>query len=383
MQKLIAACLLLAPLAAVRPRATAPVPLKLRGGADATPPQPPQPPPPPQRRRPPREAVAARLLATGSGRRAALTGFEMLDLLDTYAPPLACASRYGWQRLCADVLAPYWVAGADRRDVRRAFQRRAADPRSQEFQARHRYYGLAPAEADAFLDRPFDKYASVSDAFLRREGLGRYAAAAASSKDVDSIFGGKALKAERGSLRRAAMRRDAGDDGAAWDEDEDEDEDEDDEDADGDAAEEEGSDAADESDEDEDEAYDGEDEDSEEAVDEDDEDTAAEDEDEELDDVEEDDEDDDDDDECDHYDDDDEDEEDDDECDHYDDDEDLEDDDEDYDDEEYDEDDDEEYDDEDEDEYDEDEDDEDDEDEYDDEEEDEYEDEDESEDDDW
>ena len=53
----------------------------------------------------------------------------MLDLLDTYAPPLACASRYGWQRLCADVLAPYWVAGADRRDVRRAFQRRAADPR--------------------------------------------------------------------------------------------------------------------------------------------------------------------------------------------------------------------------------------------------------------
>ncbi len=339
MQKLIiVACLLLAPLAAVRPRATAPVPLKLRGGADAPPPQPPQPPPPPQRRRPPREAVAARLLATGSGRRAALTGFEMLDLLDTYAPPLACASRYGWQRLCADVLAPYWVAGADRRDVRRAFQRRAADPRSQEFQARHRYYGLAPAEADAFLDKPFDKYASVSDAFLRREGLGRYAAAAASSKDVDSIFGGKALKAERGSLRRAAMRRDAGDDGAAWDEDEDdeddeEDEDEDDEDADGDAAEEEDSDAADESDEDEDEAYDGEDEDSEEAVDEDDEDTAAEDEDEELDDVEEDDEDDDDDDddECDHYDDDDEDEEDDDECDHYDDDEDLEDDDEEYD----------------------------------------------------
>ena len=230
MQKLIAACLLLAPLSAVRPRATAPVPLKLRGGADAPPPQPPQPPPPPQRRRPPREAVAARLLATGSGRRAALTGFEMLDLLDTYAPPLACASRYGWQRLCADVLAPYWVAGADRRDVRRAFQRRAADPRSQEFQARHRYYGLAPAEADAFLDRPFDKYASVSDAFLRREGLGRYAAAAASSKDVDSIFGGKALKAERGSLRRAAMRRDAGDDGAAWDEDEDDDEDEEDED---------------------------------------------------------------------------------------------------------------------------------------------------------
>ena len=222
MQKLIiAACLLLAPLAAVRPRATAPLPLKLRGGAAAPPPQPPQPPPPPQRRRPPREAVAARLLATGSGRRAALTGFEMLDLLDTYAPPLACASRYGWQRLCADVLAPYWVAGADRRDVRRAFQRRAADPRSQEFQARHRYYGLAPAEADAFLDKPFDKYASVSDAFLRREGLGRYAAAAASSKDVDSIFGGKALKAERGSLRRAAMRRDAGDDGAAWDEDED------------------------------------------------------------------------------------------------------------------------------------------------------------------
>ena len=40
-------------------------------------------------------------------------------------------------------------------------------------------------------------------------------AAAASSKDVDSIFGGKALKAERGSLRRAAMRRDAGDDGGA------------------------------------------------------------------------------------------------------------------------------------------------------------------------
>ena len=196
MQKLIiVACLLLAPLAAVRPRATAPVPLTLRGGADAPPPQPPQPPPPPQRRRPPREAVAARLLATGSGRRAALTGFEMLDLLDTYAPPLAGASRYGWQRLCADVLAPYWVAGADRRDVRRAFQRRAADPRSQEFQARHRYYGLAPAEADAFLDKPFDKYASVSDAFLRREGLGRYAAAAASSKDVDSIFGGKALKA--------------------------------------------------------------------------------------------------------------------------------------------------------------------------------------------
>ena len=273
----------------------------------------------------------------------------MLDLLDTYAPPLACASRYGWQRLCADVLAPYWVAGADRRDVRRAFQRRAADPRSQEFQARHRYYGLAPAEADAFLDGPFDKYASVSDAFLRREGLGRYAAAAASSKDVDSIFGGKTLKAERGSLRRAAMRRDAGDDGAAWDEDE---------------------------------AYDGEDEDSEEAVDEDDEDTAAEDEDEELDDVEE--EDDDDDDECDHYDDDDEDEEDDDECDHYDDDEDLEDDDdEEYDEYDEDEDDDEEYDDEDEDEYDEDEDDEDDEDEYDDEEEDEYEDEDESEDDDW
>ena len=143
MQKLIiVACLLLAPLSAVRPRATAPVPLKLRGGADAPPPQPPQPPPPPQRRRPPREAVAARLLATGSGRRAALTGFEMLDLLDTYAPPLACASRYGWQRLCADVLAPYWVAGADRRDVRRAFQRRAADPRSQEFQARHRYYCL-------------------------------------------------------------------------------------------------------------------------------------------------------------------------------------------------------------------------------------------------
>ena len=382
MQKLIAACLLLAPLAAVRPRATAPVPLKLRGGADAPPPPPP---PPPQRRRPPREAVAARLLATGSGRRAALTGFEMLDLLDTYAPPLACASRYGWQRLCADVLAPYWVAGADRRDVRRAFQRRAADPRSQEFQARHRYYGLAPAEADAFLDRPFDKYASVSDAFLRREGLGRYAAAAASSKDVDSIFGGKALKAERGSLRRAAMRRDAGDDGAAWDEDEDdeddeEDEDEDDEDADGDAEEEEDSDVDDESDEDEDEAYDGEDEDSEEAVDDDDEDTAAEDEDEELDDVEEDD---DDDDECDHYDDDDEDEEDD-ECDHYDDDEDLEDDDdEEYDEYDEDEDDDEEYDDEDEDEYDEDEDDEDDEDEYDDDEEDEYEDEDESEDDDW
>ena len=228
MQKLIiAACLLLAPLSAVRPRATAPVPLKLRGGADAPPPPPP---PPPQRRRPPREAVAARLLATGSGRRAALTGFEMLDLLDTYAPPLACASRYGWQRLCADVLAPYWVAGADRRDVRRAFQRRAADPRSQEFQARHRYYGLAPAEADAFLDKPFDKYASVSDAFLRREGLGRYAAAAASSKDVDSIFGGKALKAERGSLRRAAMRRDAGDDGAAWDEDEDDEEDEDEDD---------------------------------------------------------------------------------------------------------------------------------------------------------
>ena len=361
---------------AVAWRATPPVPLKLRGGADAPPPQPPQPPPPPQRRRPPREAVAARLLATGSGRRAALTGFEMLDLLDTYAPPLACASRYGWQRLCADVLAPYWVAGADRRDVRRAFQQRAADPRSQEFQARHRYYGLAPAEADAFLDRPFDKYASVSDAFLRREGLGRYAAAAASSKDVDSIFGGKALKAERGSLRRAAMRRDAGDDGAAWDEDED------DEDADGDAAEEEDSDTADESDEDEDEAYDADDEDSEEAVDEDDEDATAEDEDEELDDVEEED---DDDDECDHYDDDDEDEEEDDECDHYDDDEDLEDD----DDEEYeydeDEDDDEEYDDEDEDEdeYDEDEDDEDDEDEYDDEEEDEYEDEDETEDDDW
>ena len=374
MQKLIiVACLLLAPLSAVRPRATAPVPLKLRGGADAPPPQPPQPPPPPQRRRPPREAVAARLLATGSGRRAALTGFEMLDLLDTYAPPLACASRYGWQRLCADVLAPYWVAGADRRDVRRAFQRRAADPRSQEFQARHRYYGLAPAEADAFLDKPFDKYASVSDAFLRREGLGRYAAAAASSKDVDSIFGGKALKAERGSLRRAAMRRDAGDDGAAWDEDEDdeddeEDEDEDDEDADGDAEEEEDSDVDDESDEDEDEAYDGEDEDSEEAVDEDDEDTAAEDEDEELDDVEEDDEDEDDDDECDHYDDDDEDEED---------------DDEEYDEDDEDEDDDEEYDDEDEDEYDEDEDDEDEEDEYDDEEEDEYDDEDESEDDDW
>ena len=358
MQKLIiVACLLLAPLSAVRPRATAPVPLKLRGGADAPPPPPP---PPPQRRRPPREAVAARLLATGSGRRAALTGFEMLDLLDTYAPPLACASRYGWQRLCADVLAPYWVAGADRRDVRRAFQQRAADPRSQEFQARHRYYGLAPAEADAFLDKPFDKYASVSDAFLRREGLGRYAAAAASSKDVDSIFGGKALKAERGSLRRAAMRRDAGDDGAAWDEDEDDDED----------------------DEDEDEAYDADDEDSEEAVDEDDEDAAAEDEDEELDDVEEDD-DDDDDDECDHYDDDDEDEEDD-ECDHYDDDEDLEeDDDEEYDEYDEDEDDDEEYDDEDEDEYDEDEDDEDEEDEYDDEEEDEYEDEDESEDDDW
>ena len=357
MQKIIAACLLLAPLSAVRPRATAPLPLKLRGGADAPPPPPP---PPPQRRRPPREAVAARLLATGSGRRAALTGFEMLDLLDTYAPPLACASRYGWQRLCADVLAPYWVAGADRRDVRRAFQQRAADPRSQEFQARHRYYGLAPAEADAFLDRPFDKYASVSDAFLRREGLGRYAAAAASSKDVDSIFGGKALKAERGSLRRAAMRRDAGDDGAAWDEDEDDEDDEEDEDEDddGDAAEEEDSDAADESDEDEDEAYEGEDEDSEEAADEDDEDSAAEDEDEELDDVEEDDVDDDD--ECDHYDDDDEDEEDDDECDHYDDDEDLEDDDEDYD------------------EYDEDE-----EDEYDDEEEDEYDDEDESEDDDW
>ena len=247
-QKLIAACLLLAPLAAVRPRATAPVPLKLRGGADAPPPPPP---PPPQRRRPPREAVAARLLATGSGRRAALTGFEMLDLLDTYAPPLACASRYGWQRLCADVLAPYWVAGADRRDVRRAFQRRAADPRSQEFQARHRYYGLAPAEADAFLDRPFDKYASVSDAFLRREGLGRYAAAAASSKDVDSIFGGKALKAERGSLRRAAMRRDAGDDGAAWDEDEDdEDEDEDEDEYD-----------EDEDDEDEEDEYDDEEED--------------------------------------------------------------------------------------------------------------------------
>ena len=376
MQKLLHACLLLAPLSAVRPRATAPVPLKLRGGADAPPPPPP---PPPQRRRPPREAVAARLLATGSGRRAALTGFEMLDLLDTYAPPLACASRYGWQRLCADVLAPYWVAGADRRDVRRAFQQRAADPRSQEFQARHRYYGLAPAEADAFLDKPFDKYASVSDAFLRREGLGRYAAAAASSKDVDSIFGGKALKAERGSLRRAAMRRDAGDDGAAWDEDEDdEDEDEDDEDADGDAAEEEGSDPADESDEDEDEAYDAED--AEEALDEDDDDATADDEDEELDDVEEDDEEDDDD-ECDHYDDDDEDEEDD-ECDHYDDDEDLEDDEE-YDEYDEDEDDDEEYDDEDEDEYDEDEDDEDDEDEYDDEEEDEYEDEDESEDDDW
>ena len=155
----------------MRPRATAPLPLKLRGGADAPPPQPPQPPPPPQRRRPPREAVAARLLATGSGRRAALTGFEMLDLLDTYAPPLACASRYGWQRLCADVLAPYWVAGADRRDVRRAFPRRAADPRSQEFQARHRY-GLAPAGPTPSSDKPFDKYASVSDAFLRREGLG-------------------------------------------------------------------------------------------------------------------------------------------------------------------------------------------------------------------
>ena len=41
MQKLIiAACLLLAPLSAVRPRATAPLPLKLRGGADAPPPLP-------------------------------------------------------------------------------------------------------------------------------------------------------------------------------------------------------------------------------------------------------------------------------------------------------------------------------------------------------
>ena len=270
--KLIAACLILA-ASAVR-RTPAPVPLRLRGGADA-------PPPPPRHRRPPREAVAARLLATGPGRHAVLTGLQAVEVLDIYAPPLACLGRYGWQRLCADVLAPYWVAGADRRDVRRVVQQRAADPRSAEFQMRHRYYGLAPAEADAFLDGPFDKYARVSDAFLRREGLGRYAAAA--NADADSFFGGKALKAERGSLRRAALRRDAGDDGAAWDEEEEEEEDDADEDG-GDADEEEHIEAGDfdaddadadadddddeddEDDEDED-AYDADDEDPEEAED--------------------------------------------------------------------------------------------------------------------
>ena len=199
---LVVTCCAARALAPLRSRSL----LSLRGGGDddgdAAGAPPSAAPPPP---RGPVDAVHLRLLSTGRGRWLALSALEALDAADTYCPPLGIAGRYAWGRLCEGFLAPRWVRGAERRERNVAAARRAADPRSAEFQAKHRYHGLSPAEADAILATPFDKYARLSESFMRRERLGAYAAGASSSKDVDALMAGKTLKADRGSLRRAAL----------------------------------------------------------------------------------------------------------------------------------------------------------------------------------
>ena len=138
-----------------------------------------------------------------------------------------------WQQLCADVLAPCGVAGADRRAAARV-PASAADPRSQE-----------PSAPPLPGRRRPGRRASTSPCKWRR--VGRCGAG------PRPVRGGGASSGRRLDLGAGAERArvaaaggdagDAGDDGAAWDEDEDDEEDEEDEDedADDDAEEEEDS----------------------------------------------------------------------------------------------------------------------------------------------